>query len=51
MKIVNLCQDGGCCPVVKIAEEYVAIGEQDNLCVLTNAEWEALKQKILNNEI
>ncbi len=51
MKVINLCRDGGCCPVVKIAEEYIEIGEQDNVCVLTNAEWETLKQKILDKEI
>ena len=51
MKIVNLCQDGGCCPVVKIAEEHVEIGEPNNVCVLTKAEWETLKQEILDKEI
>ncbi len=51
MKVINLCRDGGCCPVVKIAEEYVEIGEQGNICVLTNTEWETLKQKILDKEI
>ena len=51
MKIVNLCQQGSCCPVVKIADEYVEIGEKDNVCVLTKSEWETLKQKILNREV
>ena len=51
MKIVNLCKDGGCCPVVKISEERVEIGEENNVCVLTNSEWETLKQKILDKEI
>ena len=51
MKIVNLCGSGQCCPVVKIADEHVEIGEKDNVCVLTKSEWEALKQKILNKEI
>lgn len=50
MKVINLCRDG-CCPVVKIAEEHVEIGERDNVCVLTNAEWETLKRKILDKEI
>lgn len=50
MKIVNLCGKGHC-PVVKIADEHVKIGEKDNVCVLTKSEWEALKQKILNREI
>ena len=51
MKIVNLCKEGSCCPVVKIDEEHVEIGEKDNTCVLTTSEWEVLKQKILNKEI
>ena len=51
MKIVSLCPSGGCCPVVKIDEQHVEIGEKDNICVLTKGEWEALKQKILNKEL
>ncbi len=51
MKIVSLCKEGSCCPVVKIADEHVEIGEKDNVCVLTKSEWETLKQKILNREI
>ena len=51
MKIVSLCKEGSCCPVVKIDEERVEIGEKDNNCVLTRSEWETLKQKILNRAI
>ncbi len=51
MKIVSLCGQNSCCPVVKIADEHVEIGEKDNLCVLTNSEWESLREKILNGEI
>ena len=51
MKIVSLCGQDSCCPVVKIADERVEIGERDNICVLTKSEWEVLKQKILNREI
>ena len=51
MKIVSLCGSGSCCPVVKIADGHVEIGEKDNVCVLTKSEWEVLKQKILNKEI
>ena len=51
MKIVNLCQEGGCCPVVKITDEHVEIGEKDNVCVLTKSEWETLKEKIINKEV
>jgi hypothetical protein len=51
MKIVTLCSGGTCCPVVKVIDERVEIGEEGNLCVLTPGEWEALKSKILSNEI
>ncbi len=51
MKIVSLCHSCAACPVVKIDEERVEIGEKDNICVLTKSEWETLKQKILDKEI
>jgi hypothetical protein len=51
VKIVSLCREGSCCPVVKLADDHVEIGEEGNLCVLTTSEWETLKNKILNNEI
>ena len=51
MKIVTLCSSGSCCPVLKLADNHVEIGEEGNLCVLTNEEWESLKSKILNREI
>ena len=50
-KIVTLCQEGSCCPVVKITDEHVEIGEKYNICVLTKGEWETLKKKIINNEV
>ncbi len=51
MKIVSLCGDRGCCPVVKIADDHVEIGEKNNVCVLKKSEWETLKKKILGREI
>ena len=51
MKVVSLCHCCESCPVVKIDEEHVEIGEKDNLCILSKSEWEVLKQKILNKEI
>lgn len=51
MKIITLCNEGSCCPVVKITDEHVEIGEQDNLCVLTKSQWETLKEKIVNKEV
>jgi len=51
MKIVALCKEGACCPVVKITDSQVEIGEKDNTCVLTMTEWEILREKILNKEL
>ena len=51
MKIVNLCKEGSCCPVVKIDDKGVEIGEQGNLCVLTMTEWETLKSKVISKEL
>lgn len=51
MKIITLCSEGTCCPVVKITDDYVEIGEEGNLCALKLHEWETLKHKILNEEI
>lgn len=51
MKIITLCSEGSCCPVVKVTDEQVEIGEEGNLCVLKRDEWEALKSKIVNKEI
>lgn len=51
MKIVKLC--GGCrqCPVVKITDEQVEIGEKNNTCVLTKEQWQTLKDKILKKKL
>lgn len=51
MKIVSLCREGSCCPVVKITDEYVEIGEKGNSCILKKEEWEVLKKKILEEEV
>jgi hypothetical protein len=51
MKIVSLCSGKSCCPVVKIEEDKVEIGEKGNLCVLKKSEWETLKKKILDKEL
>ncbi len=51
MKVVSLCQCCESCPVVKIDDDHVEIGEKDNTCVLTKSEWEVLEQKILDREI
>jgi len=54
MKVV-LCLDGVCvppkCPVVDIQEDKVIIGEKQNVCMLTRAQFEILRQKILTGEI
>ena len=51
MKVISLCAKDTCCPVVKITDEHVEIGERDNTCILTKAQWETLKEKILNKEL
>ena len=51
MKIVNLCSCGSCCPVVKLADDRVEIGEEGNLCLLMLNEWETLKKETPNNEM
>ena len=51
MKIVNLCAEGSCCPVIKITDTQVEIGEKDNICVLTKEQWGVLKEKIKTEEI
>ena len=51
MKIVSLCGANSCCPEVKITDEHIEIGEKDNTCVLTKAQWETLKDKIIKKEL
>ena len=51
MKVVTLCSEGSCCPVVKISDTHVEIGEEDNTCTLSNEQWETLKEKILSREV
>jgi len=51
MKIVNLCAEGKCCPVIKITDTRVEIGDKDNICILTKEQWEVLREKILKKDI
>lgn len=51
MKIVSLCSSDKCCPVVKIMDTEVLIGEKDNTCILTKEQWETLRAKILSEEL
>lgn len=50
-KIITLCREGSCCPVVKITDKHVEIGEEGNLCILSKTEWETLKQKVLSQDL
>jgi hypothetical protein len=54
MKVV-LCNDGVCvppkCPVVDIRSDKVIIGEKKNVCTLTKAQYDILRQKIISGEI
>jgi hypothetical protein len=49
--LITLCREGSCCPTVRISDDKVEIGENENLCTLTRDQWEVLKEKILNKEI
>lgn len=51
MKVVSLCSKGSCCPVVRVTDTQVEIGEKGNSCVLTKEQWETLKDKILKKEL
>ena len=51
MKIITLCKEGSCCPVVKVTDDKIEIGEKGNLCILTRGQWETLKKKITNKEL
>ena len=51
MKVVSLCSSCSSCPVVRIADDKVGIGEEGNLCVLTSSQWETLKEKIIKKEL
>jgi hypothetical protein len=52
---VSLCVGDVCvpakCPVVDIQKDKVIIGEKKNVCTLTRAQFEVLRQKIMNGEI
>ena len=50
MKVIELCGSRHC-PVIMIEDDRVEIGEEGNLCVLSNLEWKTLKAKILSKEI
>ncbi len=50
-KIIRLCKAGSCCPVVRVTDDEVTIGEGMNTCVLSSEQWEILKEKIVHNEI
>ena len=51
MKEVVLCNTGSCCPVVRVKDTEVEIGEDDNTCILTLEQWGILKSKILSKEL
>jgi len=50
MKIVSLCREGSCCPIVKLTDKGVEIGEKGNICVLTKEQWETHKLHPLNRQ-
>lgn len=50
-KVISLCGSCSQCPVVRVREHEVEIGEEGNLCVLTREEFEILKEKIREGEL
>ena len=50
-RIVNLCAEKDCCPVVELRDNEVLIGEEGNLVTLTNEEWNTMKAKIIAGEL
>jgi len=50
-KVVSLCNACLQCPLVRVTDAQVGIGEKDNTCVLTKEQWETLKEKILKKEL
>ena len=50
-KIVSLCGSCSQCPVVKVRDKEVEIGEEGNLCVLTREQFEELKDKVRKGEL
>ena len=51
MKIVTLCREGLCYPVVKVTDERTKTGEKDSIYISMNDGREILKQKIINKEV
>jgi hypothetical protein len=51
MKVVELCGDKKCCPVVELDTDVVRIGEAGNLCTLKLSEWKTLVEKIRSREL
>jgi hypothetical protein len=51
MKVVELCGDKRCCPVVELDTDVVRIGEAGNLCTLKLSEWKTLVEKIRSREL
>ena len=52
---VTLCIGDSCipekCPVVDVQEDKVIIGEKKNVCTLTRAQFNILREKILRGEL
>ena len=52
---VTLCIGDVCipekCPVVDVQEDKVIIGEKKNVCTLTKAQFNILREKILRGEL
>lgn len=51
MKKLYLCEKCSGCPTVEIGEEYVRIGEGENMCTLKKEEWNVLVEKIKSDDL
>jgi len=50
-RVVNICEEGGCCPQVVFDDIAVKIGEAGNICTLTPDQWASLRKKVLSGEL
>ena len=48
---VTLCPACGACPSVEITDQDVTIGENDNIVILTHAEWNDLVSRVRSGEL
>lgn len=50
-RTVTLCPECGACPEIKLFDDEVLIGEEENMVRLSTDEWNSLVDKILDGEL